>query len=388
MILRRSLVLRTIGISIIAVLVGSAVAWADPAYTGPPDAPPLAPSVPYGLMPYGSAGSTVAEPGCGLPSTTCERLPTWNFDVPETCPCEPPCTKWRFQADAIGLMRSAGPGVNVGQTIVAPGGTLVDTLNANSAPFSIQPGMRLALSMRVDDQISWQAVYFGLQNWSGSNSILANAGRGIVATSPYTQADKVLGGFDTSLGYSYRSRLNNVELNRFRLLGENCDWSISTLAGFRYFQWNESFTLTGVDRFFGVTENVNSSSNNYLVGGQVGADVRRNWSRFSLDMIGKAGLYANFIQQSKSNLDTTGAAGLPAPGVVPISNFRRTACAAGVLDFSAVGSYQVWTHFSVRAGYQLLFVDGLALAPSQLAGPSHSGNIFLHGPTAGFEYSW
>ncbi len=124
------------------------------------------------------------------------------------------------------------------------------------------------------------------------------------------------------------------------------------------------------------------------MGLQIGGDVRRDWNRFSLAATGKAGLYANFMQDTLSNLNSTNVGQLPGTGFVSMNSNSRHTGVAGVFDFSAVASYRVTDHFTVRGGYQLLYATGLGLAPSQFAGYSHNGGVLLQGPTAGMEFTW
>lgn len=293
---------------------------------------------------------------------------------------------WSVQADAVVLTRT-GSSEFLGQTSVLGVGPAVATLNSNDTAFNLAPGMRIALSATVNDTVNYEILYFGLQNWSASNSILADPIQGTLATSPYTQTDKLTGGFDQSLGYSYKSSLQNAEFNVRRLF-QTPNWNLAPLVGFRYFQWNETLSLTGVDQFYGVTENLNSTTNNYLVGGQVGASARRDWQKFSFGTTFKAGLFANFMQINESNLNSTGTANLPGTGFVSMNNNSRHTGVAGIVDFSLIGSYRVTQHFAVRGGYQLLYVTGLALAPTQFAGYSHNGGVLLEGPTCGLEFTW
>lgn len=293
---------------------------------------------------------------------------------------------WSVQADAMALTRT-GSSEFLGQTSVLGVGSAVATLNSNDAAFNLAPGVRIALSATVNDAVNYEIMYFGLQNWSASSVILADPIQGTLATSPYTQTDKLTGGFDKNLGYNYTSSLQNAEFNVRRLFTAN-NWKLAPLVGFRYFQWNETLDLSGYDKFYGVTENVNSTTNNYLVGGQIGASARRDWQRFSLNTAFKAGLLANFMQINESNLNSTGTANLPGTGFVSMNNNTRHVGVAGIVDFSLIGSYRVTDHFAVRGGYQLLYVSGLALAPTQLAGYAHTGGVLLEGPTAGLEFTW
>ena len=170
--------------------------------------------------------------------------------------------------------------------------------------------MRLALGMRVDENVAWEILYFGLQNWSAGQTITTNPLTGTVATSPYTQTDKLLGGFDKSLGYTYSSQLQNVEFNARRMF-QTGSWTMSPLFGLRYLQWSETFNLNGVDQFYGATENVYSRANNYLLGLQIGGDVRYQWNRLALGLTGKAGIYTNLMRLNQSNLGSSGIANVP-----------------------------------------------------------------------------
>jgi hypothetical protein len=301
-----------------------------------------------------------------------------------------PHSVWTVQADALWLQRSAGSNLFLGETAIggSPGPT-VDTLSAGDANFKFQPGVRLALGLRASDFISWELLYFGLQNWNSSQTIFPDPfNAGTLAISPYTQVDKLIGGFDQSLGYTYSSQLHNAEFNgRYTLLNQG-PWLLQGLAGFRYLQWNENFNLTGVDQFYGVTENINSRTHNYLVGAQIGGDMRADWRRFSFAMTGKAALFANFIQAQQSNLGSSGLSNVPGGGILPIDSSNHMTGVAEVLDFSAIATYRIGQHVALRGGYQLLYVNGLALAPNQLSGSSHSGGVFLQGPTAGLEINW
>ncbi len=105
-------------------------------------------------------------------------------------------------------------------------------------------------------------------------------------------------------------------------------------------------------------------------------------------MAGKLGLMANIIHLHESNLNSSGNLTGSPSGFFPYDVSATRTGLAGVLDFSAVASYQVRPNFVFRAGYQLLYVPGVALAPNQLDGLVHQDGLFLHGPTAGLEVRW
>ena len=53
--------------------------------------------------------------------------------------------------------------------------------------------------------------------------------------------------------------------------------------------------------------------------------------------------------------------------------------------------YQVTQGLALRAGYELLWLDGVAIAPAQytnIQGIDSNATVFYHGATVGMEYSF
>jgi hypothetical protein len=85
-----------------------------------------------------------------------------------------------------------------------------------------------------------------------------------------------------------------------------------------------------------------------------------------------------------------------------MGSFRDDASASdqrlsSVLEASLSGFYQITPRVRLRAGYQVLVVGGLALAPTQLnfgddpdadAHVKLQGSTVFHGPSCGLEASW
>lgn len=356
--------------------------YAAPSYAGTLPGPAPDGSGPLGVAPYG-----------GLPPSVVPAAPSGPLSIPPPAPVftydELPPSRWTFSADILVLHRSIGTDNYLGGVYSLATGATVANLTAGDNGFSFQPGLRFKLGFRVNDAISWEAVYFGLQNWNTGHTLYANPiGAGTVADSYYTQSDWIIGGFGTSLGYYYSSSLNNFELNRLHHRDGYGGWKWATLVGFRYLNWSEHFDLNGYDGYYNVWENINVHTSNNLVGGQLGLQTEWNRNRFHLEMTGKAALAANFGYISASNLNSSGYQyGYP-------SGFQGYAASgwatnvAGVLDFSAVASYHITPHFLLRGGYQMLYIPGLDLAPGQLDDTIHRGGVFVHGPLAGLELRW
>lgn len=305
------------------------------------------------------------------------------------CPCSPRLTAF---ADALWLQRNLGAGndITLGQTVTNPGGVPVDTLSTADGGFNMQSGARLNLGYRGSNGTILEGTYFGFQQWSSGRTIPADPlGLTVLAVSPLLQLGSTpFAGFDTGLGYSYSSRLNNAELNARRELAAAPGWSLSGICGLRYFGLREDFRLNGFNQFsFGGpgVESLDTRTFNNLVGGQLGARLVRTWNQFDFRCDGKAGLFGNYLKQERNNFGSIFAAGFP-PGFQTIDQLHHAVGVAGILDLSTMAVYHVHRNVALRGGYQLLYVPGLALAPSQASGAfNHNGDLFLHGPAAGVE---
>ena len=178
----------------------------------------------------------------------------------------------------------------------------------------------------------------------------------------------------------YRSRINSTELNLRR------DFSpcFTVLAGFR---WVEISDVLSTDIGGGASHSVNV--NNHLYGFQFGGQaLLLHRGRFSIDAVVKAGVYSNQADQSTN---TTGIGGaLPAFSV-------RDSNVAFVGELGVTGAYRINDCWTIRGGYQAIWVDGIALAPDQIddsdlvtgaATLDTSGHPIYHGFTLAAELGW
>ena len=169
--------------------------------------------------------------------------------------------------------------------------------------------------------------------------------------------------------------------------------SISWFAGFRYLNFGDRVNILaqGAGAFPGEQGTYNVRTTNNLYGAQLGARMRRTWGRYGWDATGQAGIYGNDAQQSQ--LVTDFPAGSPA--------LRNVTTSRGGVAFVGQGNvsglYALTNIWNLRAGYNVIWVDGLALATNQLnfnfASSSgnqlnNNGGIFLHGVNVGLEARW
>jgi hypothetical protein len=299
--------------------------------------------------------------------------------------------RWFVSAEALWLERTDDRDVVLGDAVTNTGGPsfIVDQLTSGDELFPLEAGVKLQLGYRLNDNVAIEMTYWGLQQWSVGSAIFGDPiGESVLIFSPWTQTDLLIGGFDNSLSYSYRSRVNNVEVNeRFAGTG-GMFWSIAGLWGVRYLQVSDQFSLNASDLATGDFENIDIKTANNLVGPQIGVQFLDDWKRFQLSTELKAGIFANFISASYYNLNSSGAiSGSPA-GFIPINQSQTTTGVAGVFEISIIGRYRVTDHLWIRGGWNDYFIAGLALGPRQLGEFSHGASISLDGPSLGIEASW
>jgi hypothetical protein len=130
---------------------------------------------------------------------------------------------------------------------------------------------------------------------------------------------------------------------------------------------------------------------NNLYGGQLGGRFRRCSGPFSLESTAKAGVFANDMEQTQAPI-------IDFPNFV----FRgwRTAddtdvAFVGDLNFTVI--YHLCDLWGLRAGYNLIWLEDVALATNQLdfsntpaSGRTldNDGGVFLHGVNLGIETRW
>jgi hypothetical protein len=290
-----------------------------------------------------------------------------------------------LQTDAIFFTRDAQIG---NQPIV-----LLDMNAANESNvllstadlgFGYEPGPRVLIGTEWDGFRAFEASYFGIYNWNdtrtitGDNNLNLPGDLALVGNQDFFNADQVV--------VTYKSLIHNAELNYLQYFGLNRN--IAWLVGFRYFNLQDKFFITVTDNQTD-TGFYNTSAYNNLFGGQIGGRVRQACGRWSYDLTGKAGVYGNVIRSSQSIVDFDNTV------LRNTSNDGSQLAFLGEIGLN--GNYKFSDCLSVRGGYQVYWIDGLALAPNQLdfsVGPASGttlnkdGGMFMHGAHAGLMAQW
>lgn len=286
--------------------------------------------------------------------------------------------------------------------LVFDGDTAQPAIGTADLRFPAAGGVRAFVGSHGCGERGWEVGYLGIYGMS-ADATAAGAGNLEIASPLSAQVASLRGASLAQV--SYGSLINSAEANllttsahvhRPRATAYEADRvpfvaTIDWLAGFRWAGLEEQATIALTTPGSGSSQyGVRSSSN--LFGGQLGVRGRVDWERWALEGQGKAALAGAALSQSQ------------APVVDAISGERyRSARGAsatdvgGIFDWNVAVVHRIDDVWSIRAGYTMLWLTGVALAPDQfdfstdtLAGTTVVGEktVWLQGATLGLEGRW
>lgn len=295
------------------------------------------------------------------------------------------------------------------QPIVVDPNTDTTYLTTSNTSFNYNPGLRAMVGMHLCEGRAVEFSYPGL--------FRGNASATAVKPDPaafLTFPDNLVGNVFVDMERShvnYSSWLNSFAVN-FPCCCGCCDecgcgepgcgddcggggcgdvqcQSLTWFSGFRYLNLGEQYNITAQRTIAGVVENgsYNTRTSNHLYGGQLGARLRRTRGRFGWEAAGAAGIYGNDAQQSQTVVD------FPDFPLRNVSSNRSGVAFVG--DTNLSGLYRLTNVWNLRAGYNVIWIQGLALAPNQLdfnfasaqggSQLNNGGGMLLHGFNVGVE---
>lgn len=296
--------------------------------------------------------------------------------------CLDPRPKFYFTAESLFL--NLNPGTRHAEPVVLNQDTQQTVLSTQSVDYDMVAGPRLAFGYRLNRCATVEATYFGLHDWSNSATAFGNNNLRVPGDLAFATQDF----FDSDrMRINSNSRLNNAEINYFRRTGFN---NIALLAGFRYLNLDETFSINASDIDAGQSSDYNIRATNRLYGAQFGGRWQKRWDAIGLDFIGKAGIFGNCAKQQTfvGDFDNT---------FVLRNSSTSGSRAAFVGELGLNGTCQLTKAFYARVGYTLLWVEGLARAMDQLdfTDTPQSGTAlvfgngaFMHGVSVGLEARW
>ncbi len=334
-------------VALALVMSFASTAWADDASLAQPGAAEVA------SADVGATGETVC-----LDDYWCDR------------------PRWSGYAGGIFLQRARAGSVSVFRYMAND----AMAMDVHDLSFDHELGPEVELVRHGNRGRDLQVRYFGIQDWSAETTVHGS-------TNEFRFHQFGLNLFDIEdYAVRYRSKLDSLEVN---LSFPTQRW-LTPLAGVRWVQLHES-GLTIVDQFQpGLYDRYGIRANNALVGVQIGAAGRLwNGPRLHIDSVIKGGLYGNTASRSFD-------ADVGLIGQYHLSATDTCTAFVGELGFSA--TYQVTQRLAVRAGYEWMWLDGVALAPDQMPGtvlvttpPTTQldrSTLMLNGATVGVELTF
>ena len=270
--------------------------------------------------------------------------------------------------------------------------TLLSTSNLD---FDYEPGVRATIGLRRPACCfcsAWEFTYLGVFDSDASSSVVGDNDLAVPGDLGF-----VVNGFTLaeSIRAEYGSKLHSAEANCVKCFYEHCcchcyrrvDW----FAGIRYLSLDEDVTLRGNNQNVAAAI-YNLDTDNNLYGAQIGSRVRTYRGCWGWELQSKAGIFANDASQRQYIVDEFG-----------VNDFLLRSASASGEGVAFVGELnlslllRISAACGLRCGYNLLWVEGIALAPDQLdfsdtAGSGtvlHSGGgSFFHGANVGLEIGW
>lgn len=333
-----------------------------------PDAPPpviYAPGCAMGIMPTCSTGMYdngmyCQSPACG-DYQACDSCGATNNVC--GCCCVP---NWTIRAEALIWNRAGGTNVPLIAAPVAVGSADL------TGGWAVGPRLTAIKHGIFGSCWDLEVAYFGIDGWSGTQTVVG-------ATQYLT--NPVINFPASPVALTYASELQNFEVNGRRAYSDWVTWFI----GFRALQIDE--LLNADIGAGGATHTV--ATRNRLYGGQLGLDAVLFDNGCSyMNAVGKAGIFANSGEQVTTTVGIGGA--------LPLITYTGNQTSfVGQLGVNY--GYRMTDRLTFLAGYNLLWVTGVALAPDQLAATDittgvgaldSNGSLFYHGVNVGLEYGW
>ena len=183
----------------------------------------------------------------------------------------------------------------------------------------------------------------------------------------------------------YNSEIHSAEISLVKQHEQ-----LHILCGFRYFEFDDDLNINTYEGGTNTTSDYNIRARNSLYGAQVGAKFLQSIRRAEFRAVGKVGIYGTDSRQSTVVGDFD-------------NQFTLRNVHASEADAAFVGEIGLNLAMPVRnslrivAGYNLLWVEGIALAPDQLDftdTPTSSqfvntdGGVFFYGANIGLEGIW
>jgi hypothetical protein len=289
---------------------------------------------------------------------------------------------WAAQAGAVFMKRSTPASRPI---LSQSGGNQV--VNTSDLSFDNEAGVDLRISRMLFLDCDLEIRYLGIDGWDASHvgTVTAN-GVGVFHDASGTASPALEIG-DTATT-ELRSFLYSAEAN----VSYHICHGWSAVAGFRWAELEEDCIST-FDYGTGTPASgrYRCDVNNHLYGFQFGGKgpIWQPGANLALEGFGKAGVFYNYADQTTLYEQPIDTSIFTAEGSDEHVGFMAEVGLSGV--------YRISDCWLIRGGYQVMWLDGVAVAANQLSAVDMSGGtggidvggtVFYHGAMAAIEGRW
>jgi hypothetical protein len=326
---------------------------------------------------------------------------------------------WYVSAEFLPLFRDQSgsqpfQAIAIPQTNATTTYNRVAVLSTSDFDTGFDPGIRATIGRALGDWYRLEGSYFGSYSWSDYAEVrynphlpghvegnmlspLSNFGNpgGLPGLDTLSEDDYNFTAFDNNRFASirFRSRLDNGEINLRRRVRTAVDRQVraetSCLVGLRYMDIRETFEYRDSNVVSGSRpkNHVTIDTGNQMFGVQIGAlsqflVVDRGWIDFEIKGV-------MFFNEASNRIDANFYQ-------APTSAEKHRTSFMG--DLSLNFNYQFAPAWTFRAGYNAMWLSGVALASENflvdvntlVTGPgslNHSGDVVYHGPSIGLVFA-
>lgn len=325
--------------------------------------------------------------------------------------------RWYGSAEMLWFDRSRNYRRVLGYDVTfTPGENPVGTLTTTGIPFDLSAGARVTLGEHLDrDHLdrdrALEVTFYGGLSYAQQDAWNALPGSFLVTP----LAD--IPGFDgaTTYGTSHTSNFNSLEWNYklHRRLGRDQlvmspngtwtrhaerAWLPALIIGTRLATVNESFRFTSSRNDRPPTEfggNYEIDTQNWLWGFNLGSELISQNEFYYWGLRGRVTPSMSFAANQQSVVSINSAQPEPPPNSINRTSAADQLGPGFVGDLSLFAGWNITPNFSLKAGYDFLWVAGIATATRQFdldnvrQNPMDGGGqIFFNGLSLGCEGSW
>ena len=252
--------------------------------------------------------------------------------------------------------------------------------------FDFEPGFKVGASYLTHHTV-WDLSYLWLSPWKSHCSRTSTTGSLIFSVkNPSLVSD--FNGADYGEA-KYTSRFQNWELNFYRYSGlRHADFfSAAWMVGARYFTLRESIDVAFTKQ--GNTSSYKVDTENHVPAVQIGGLIVWNPMRvLCWKFLAKVGMGFDLGEQKTKLGDLNNS--------VILRDYKKSGFSTPlVTEGSITLSYQPLEHIELHAAYQVIYINGVALAPDQIVKSSSLAHHYrpigaplIHGVTAGLSWSF